>query len=77
MSNSPPVELLIKAGAIPIAVTSTPPYCAWVETSNSIIGYTLNPYDVSKTSGGSSGGEVGIPDLLKYILVSNDDHEYY
>ncbi len=30
--------------------------CFWIETSNKIYGTTLNPYDILRTSGGSSGG---------------------
>lgn len=56
--NGSAVQLLLDAGAIPIAVTSTPPYCMWMETVNEIIGYTSNPYNLTKAVGGSSGGEV-------------------
>lgn len=54
------VANLKKAGAIPIAVTNTPELCASVETLNGITGYTCNPYDTTRSSGGSSGGEVRI-----------------
>lgn len=64
--NGDAVQLLLDAGAIIIAITSTPPYSAWIETSNSIIGYTNNPYDTRKTSGGSSGGEVSISKHLRF-----------
>lgn len=56
--NGRAVQLLIDAGAIPIAVTSTSPYCMWMETVNEIIGYTSNPHNLTKAVGGSSGGEV-------------------
>lgn len=56
--NGDAVQKLINAGAIPIAVTSTPPHSLWIETFNDIIGYTSNPYDTRKSAGGSSGGEV-------------------
>lgn len=59
--NGDAVDLMIQAGAIPIAVTSTPYYNAWIETDNKIIGYTKNPYDQRKAVGGSSGGEVRRP----------------
>lgn len=52
------VAKLKEAGAIPIAVTNTPELCASIETLNYITGYTVNPYDTTRTSGGSSGGEV-------------------
>ncbi len=63
LTNSPPVELLLNAGAIPIAVTSTSPYCMLLETVNGIVGYTPNPYDMSRSSAGSSGGEVSKSNL--------------
>lgn len=51
------VEKLKAAGAIPLLVSSTPEYCLSWECSNLVKGRTLNPYDPSRTSGGSSGGE--------------------
>lgn len=46
------------AGAIPILVSNTPELCLCWETFNYVTGTTKNPYDTTKTSGGSSGGEV-------------------
>jgi fatty acid amide hydrolase 2 len=51
------VERLRAAGAIPLLVSSTPEYCLSWECSNLVHGRTLNPYDSTRTSGGSSGGE--------------------
>lgn len=51
------VEKLKAAGAIPLLVSSTPEYCFSWECSNLVSGRTYNPFDASKTSGGSSGGE--------------------
>lgn len=51
------VEKLRAAGAIPLLVSSTPEYCLSWECCTHIKGRTLNPYDASRTSGGSSGGE--------------------
>ena len=45
------------AGAIPIAKTNLPDLLFAYESDNLIFGRTNNPYDVSRTSGGSSGGE--------------------
>jgi amidase len=50
------VERLKKAGAITIGKTNTPEFGAGSQTYNEVFGETLNPYDTSKTSGGSSGG---------------------
>jgi amidase len=50
------VERLKKAGAITIGKTNTPEFGAGSQTYNEVFGETLNPYDPSKTCGGSSGG---------------------
>ena len=50
------VERLKKAGAITIGKTNTPEFGAGSQTFNEVFGETLNPYDTSKTCGGSSGG---------------------
>ncbi len=44
------------AGAIMVGKTNTPEFGAGSQTYNEVFGETLNPYDVSKTCGGSSGG---------------------
>ena len=44
------------AGAIVIGKTNTPEFGAGSQTFNQVFGTTLNPYDLSKTCGGSSGG---------------------
>lgn len=50
------VERLKAAGAITIGKTNTPEFGAGSQTFNSVFGATHNPYDLSKTCGGSSGG---------------------
>ena len=50
------VERLKTAGAITIGKTNTPEFGAGAQTYNEVFGETLNPYDTSKTCGGSSGG---------------------
>jgi amidase len=50
------VERLKKAGAVTIGKTNTPEFGAGSQTFNEVFGETLNPYDLSKTCGGSSGG---------------------
>jgi amidase len=50
------VERLKKAGAITVGKTNTPEFGAGSQTYNEVFGETLNPYDTSKTCGGSSGG---------------------
>lgn len=50
------VERLKAAGAIIIGKTNVPEFGAGSQTFNEVFGATLNPYDVTKTCGGSSGG---------------------
>ena len=50
------VERVKRAGAIVIGKTNTPEFGAGSHTFNPVFGATLNPYDTSKTCGGSSGG---------------------
>lgn len=50
------VERLRDAGAILVGKTNTPEFATGAQTFNPIFGATRNPYDLSKTSGGSSGG---------------------
>lgn len=50
------VERLKKAGAITLGKTNTPEFGAGSQTYNEVFGETLNPYDLTKTCGGSSGG---------------------
>src|ERR687890_1920951 len=51
------VARLRAAGAILLAKTNCPPYGGGIETDNPVYGRTSNPYDLSRTPGGSSGGE--------------------
>jgi len=44
------------AGAIVIAKVNLHEYAVWGETVSSMLGQTLNPYDLTRTPGGSSGG---------------------
>src|SRR3989442_10151964 len=50
------VERMRRAGAITIGKTNTPEFGAGSQTFNKIFGATRNPYDLTKTCGGSSGG---------------------
>jgi amidase len=50
------VERLKKGGALTIGKTNTPEFGAGSQTFNEVFGTTLNPYDTTKTCGGSSGG---------------------
>lgn len=50
------VERLKEAGAITVGKTNTPEFGAGSQTFNEVFGATANPYDTTKTCGGSSGG---------------------
>jgi amidase len=50
------VERMRRAGAIIIGKTNTPEFGAGSQTFNKVFGATHNPYDLTKTCGGSSGG---------------------
>ncbi|HEY1909828.1 MAG TPA: amidase [Vicinamibacterales bacterium] len=50
------VARLRDAGAICVGKTNTPEFGAGSQTFNQVFGATLNPYDHTKTCGGSSGG---------------------
>jgi amidase len=50
------VERVRRAGAIVIGKTNTPEFGAGSQTFNALFGATRNPYDLTKTCGGSSGG---------------------
>ncbi len=50
------VERSKRAGAVSVGKTNTPELGAGSQTFNEVFGRTLNPYDATKTCGGSSGG---------------------
>src|SRR5262249_42171410 len=50
------VERLRRAGAIAIGKTNVPEFGMGSHTYNRVYGPTLNPYDLTKSAGGSSGG---------------------
>jgi Asp-tRNA(Asn)/Glu-tRNA(Gln) amidotransferase A subunit family amidase len=51
------VKRLRAAGAIILGVTNTPEFLMAWETDNLLHGRTNNPWDLTRTAGGSSGGE--------------------
>jgi len=50
------VERVRAAGAIVLGKTNTPEFAAGSHTFNPLFGLTRNPYDLSRSAGGSSGG---------------------
>ena len=55
--DAPLVARLKAAGAIVLGNTNTPEFLMAYESNNLLTGKTSNPWDFSRTAGGSSGGE--------------------
>src|ERR1700720_1234455 len=55
--DAPLVARLRAAGAVSLGVTNTPELLMAWETDNLLYGRTNNPWDLTRTAGGSSGGE--------------------
>ena len=54
--DAPIITRIRAAGAITLGKTNTPELGAGSQTFNTVFGATRNPYDVTRTCGGSSGG---------------------
>ena len=67
------VERLKAAGAIIIGKTTTPEYCHKTVTTSPLTGETLNPWNLSRTPGGSSGGSaVAVATGMGPISIGTD-----
>ena len=55
-ADAPIITLIRKGGALTVGKTNTPEFGAGSNTFNPVFGATKNPYDVTRTCGGSSGG---------------------
>lgn len=56
-TNSPIVDRVLTAGAVPIGRTNLPEMGLRLHTDNALHGLTKNPWNLGRTTGGSSGGE--------------------
>jgi amidase len=56
VKDAPIVRRMREAGAITLGKTNTPEFGTGSHTVNELFGATRNPYDLSKSAGGSSGG---------------------
>ncbi|PWJ05464.1 amidase [Streptomyces sp. NWU49] len=67
------VALLRAAGALIIGKTNTATMCQDIQTSNPVFGKTKNPFDQTKTPGGSSGGPaVAVAAGLTALEIGSD-----
>lgn len=71
--DDPIVKRLRDAGAIILGKTNTPEFGAGANTKNDVFGVTRNPYDVDKTSGGSSGGSAAGVAMAMAPLATGSD----
>src|SRR6266852_1562742 len=71
--NAPAVDKLLAAGAISIGKTTTPEFGFKAVTDSPVTGITRNPWDLSKTPGGSSGGAgAAVATGLGQLAVGSD-----
>lgn len=54
------ISVLKKKGAIVYTKSNTPQGCCTIESTNRLWGASLNPWNLKKSTGGSSGGEAGL-----------------
>ena len=67
------VERLRRAGVIFIGKTNTPEFGLGSHTYNKVYGTTLNPYDLSRSAGGSTGGGAAALALRMVPLADGSD----
>jgi amidase len=67
------VERLRRAGVVILGKTNVPEWAADWQSDNVVFGTTKNPWDVTRTPGGSSGGEAAaLAAGLTYVSVGSD-----
>lgn len=72
-ADASPVARLREAGAVFIGKTATPESGSRIVTRSAVHGVTSNPYDTSKTPGGSSGGAAAALALGMGTLATGTD----
>jgi amidase len=71
--DAPPVARLRQAGAIILGKTNLPTLASGIQTNNPVFGRTNNPWDLTRTPGGSSGGAAAaISAQLSYLELGSD-----
>ncbi len=72
-SDAPVVARMRAAGAIPLGRTNMPDFGLRINSESSLYGSTGNPWDLSRTAGGSSGGEAAaIASGMSPVGLGND-----
>ena len=67
------IERMKRAGVITIGKTNIPEFAAGGNTFNEVFGITRNPYDLSATAGGSSGGAAAALAAGMHPLADGND----
>ena len=67
-------QRLKDSGAILVGKTNTPEFAVGINTTNQLFGTTRNPYDVDRSSGGSSGGSAVALATGMCTLAEGSDH---
>ena len=67
------VQVLKKAGAIPLCRGNVPQLLMAMESNNRVWGRTLNPWDLSRTPGGSTGGDAALVAMRCVPLACGSD----
>jgi amidase len=67
------VARMAAAGAVSLGKTNTPEFGAGSQTFNRVFGATRNPYDLTRTSGGSSGGAAAALAVREVVLADGSD----
>ncbi len=68
------VERMTRAGAVAVGKTNTPELGMGSHTFNPVYGITRNPYDTSKSAGGSSGGAAVALATNMVAIADGSDH---
>jgi amidase len=71
--NDPIVQRFLDADALLIGKSNTPEFAAGSQTFNTLFGATRNPFDLSKTVGGSSGGSAAALQTQMALLADGSD----
>lgn len=73
VQDSEVVKRLRTAGAVIVAITTMPELALWATTESPTFGVTRNPYDPSRSPGGSSGGSAAAVAASLVALAQGDD----